>query len=244
MSFPARILPPCSPYQVVKSLHAAEAEFGAIDQHWDHPHPALERCPDFEAHQVVGVIDPPLPVLISQRHPLAPDQGPARCRQAPARWWDVPQQEDQDADGQGIEERLDPGHLRPHAAHGNQGRSKTREGFQDGELAGGHKDPFPLWAGRSVWPLRSRPAVRLAWRSCGNVDSTAHPGTLGQDGPKVGQTNLQRARSLDKGLAGLLDRVGAGARPPADWLEEQVISLTGEGMDTGDRTLLAGQPWR
>jgi hypothetical protein len=99
-------------------------------------------------------------------------------------------------------------------------------------------------ARRSVWPPRSRPAVRRAWRSCGSVDRAAHPGTLGQDGPKVRQTNLQRARWLDKGLAGLLDRVGAGARPPADWLEEQVISLACEGMDTGDRTLLAGQPWR
>jgi hypothetical protein len=63
---------------------------------------------------------------------------------------------------------------------------------------------------------------------------------MGQDSPKVRQTNLQRARSLYKGLAGLLDRVGARARPPADWLEEQVISLACEGMDTGDRTLLAG----
>jgi hypothetical protein len=127
---------------------------------------------------------------------------------------------------------------------GNQGRSKTREGPEDGELAGGHKDPFPLLARRSGWRPRSCPAVRLAWRSCGSVDRTAHPGTLGQDGPKVRQTNLQRARSLDKGLAGLLDRVGARARPPADWLEEWVTSLACEGMDTGDRTLLAGQPWR
>jgi len=96
---------------------------------------------------------------------------------------------------------------------GNQGRSKTREGPEDGELACGHKDPFPLLARRSVWPPRSRPAVRLAWRSCGNVDSTAHPGTLGQDGPKVRQTNLQRARSLDKGGHARVGRQGQPDRP-------------------------------
>ena len=49
--------------------------FGAIDQHRNHPHTALQRCLDFEPHEVVRVVEPPPPLLIGQRRPLPPDQG-------------------------------------------------------------------------------------------------------------------------------------------------------------------------
>src|SRR5215475_10682834 len=101
MSLPARILPPCSPYQAVKSLHAAEAERGGGP-----PQPTTA------ASATLAITTR---ILLMAR-PGRSDDGPARCRQAPRAGEDIPQREDQDADGQGIEERLDPGHLRPHAA--------------------------------------------------------------------------------------------------------------------------------
>jgi hypothetical protein len=48
---------------------------GVIHQHRNHPHTALQRRLDLEAHIIVGVIEPPPPLLIGQRRPLAPDQG-------------------------------------------------------------------------------------------------------------------------------------------------------------------------
>jgi hypothetical protein len=48
--------------------------FGPVDQHRDHPHPALQRGPHFEAHKVVRVVESPPSPLIGQRRPLAPDQ--------------------------------------------------------------------------------------------------------------------------------------------------------------------------
>jgi hypothetical protein len=58
---------------------------------------------------------------------------------------DIPQQEEQDADGQGVEERLDPGHLSPQAAQRQTEEDReTRKGPEDGDLACGHeKVPFP-----------------------------------------------------------------------------------------------------
>jgi hypothetical protein len=48
---------------------------GVIDQHRNHPHTAFQRRLDLEAHIVVGIVEPPPPLLIGHRRPLAPDQG-------------------------------------------------------------------------------------------------------------------------------------------------------------------------
>ena len=48
---------------------------GVIDQHRNHPDTALQRRLDLEPHVVVGVVEPPPPLLIGHRRPLAPDQG-------------------------------------------------------------------------------------------------------------------------------------------------------------------------
>jgi len=52
---------------------------GAIDQHRNHPHAALQRSRDLETHVIVGVVQPPGAVFAGERHPLPPDQGHEHC---------------------------------------------------------------------------------------------------------------------------------------------------------------------
>ena len=47
---------------------------GAIDQHRNHPHTALQRGLDFKAHVVIGVVEPSAALLIGECRPLTPDQ--------------------------------------------------------------------------------------------------------------------------------------------------------------------------
>ena len=45
----------------------------ALDQDWDHPDAALKGGCDLQADDVVGVVQPPLPVLISGGEPPRAD---------------------------------------------------------------------------------------------------------------------------------------------------------------------------
>src|ERR1700691_3130040 len=42
----------------------------------------LQRCLDFEPHQVIWIVDPTAPMLIGEARPLTPDQGNQHCARA------------------------------------------------------------------------------------------------------------------------------------------------------------------
>src|SRR5262249_13933408 len=47
---------------------------GAVNKYRNHPHAALKRSLDLEAHEVMWIVEPRVALLIGERRPLAPDQ--------------------------------------------------------------------------------------------------------------------------------------------------------------------------